>query len=87
MLNEPNFCKTKNEQITHFNNEQRTMHALPSLSRVEGSNVEGNNELFSNEPNFKITKIDVSPVIADKYMKNDVFALIKNEPNLRNNEQ
>ena len=41
-----------------------------------------NYEQLSNEPNFKIRKIDLSPVITKEYMKNDVFALIKNEPNL-----
>jgi len=41
MQNEPNLHRAK---ATLFNNEQRTMPAL--------SSVEGNYELFSNEPNL-----------------------------------
>ena len=66
--NEPNFCKTnpicsktKNEQIAQFNNEQRTMPAL--------SSAEGNYKQFSNEPNFKNTKINVTTVPRKDYMK------------------
>ena len=74
LSNEPNLSRGK---VTHFINEQRTMPALPALpalsivegSKIEGSSAEGNNEQLSNEPNLKITKINVSSFIT-KYYEN-----------------
>ena len=57
------------------------MPALPALSTVEGSRAEGNNEHFSNEPNFKNAQINLTTVPRKDYIKNDAFAPQKNEPN------
>ena len=72
MSNEPNLDKTKNEQITHLINEQRTTN-YEQLSN-EPNLQKTINEQFTNEPNLKNTKKTVTNVPGKDYMKNDTFA-------------
>ena len=69
MSNEPNPVLSEVEwisKVTHLINEPPTM----------------NNEHCTNEPNFKISEIDVRLAITKDYMENDAFAQQKNEPNI-----
>ena len=86
MRNEPNPVLSEVEwikQITHFINEQRTMPALPALSKVEGSSVEGNNEHFSNEPNPVLSEVEwikqITHFINEQRKMN--YEQLSNEPN------
>ena len=88
MSNEPNLKTQK--PATHFttsnyNKKQRTIPALPALSTVEGSSVEGNNEHCTNEPNPVLSEVEWISQIAHLNNKqpttnNEYFP---NEPNFK----